>query len=195
MSEHQEMEPTDGELLARYRRGDAPALGRLIEKYRRPLFGYIINMTEGREDVDELFQEVWFRVIRKIGLYQERNFFGWLVRIAHNLVIDRARRSKPDFSLDAESEETGATLADRIADGGLDPSQDVTDQDLGRKIGLAVNSLPREQKEVFVMRAYSGLSFKQIASVQKVSINTALARMQYAVAKLRPLLEKDYHAL
>jgi RNA polymerase sigma-70 factor, ECF subfamily len=195
MSGRETTEPTDRALLGRYRKGDVQALESLVEKYRRPLFGYLINMTEGKQDVDELFQEVWFRVIRKIGLYRQRNFFGWLVRIAHNLVIDRARRSRPDFSLDAENEETGATLSDRMAGEGLDPSERIADEDLGRRIGQAVNRLPREQKEVFVMRTNAGLSFKQIASVQKVSINTALARMQYAITKLRPMLERDYHEL
>jgi len=189
------MEQTDSQLIMRYRKGEVGALEVLVEKYRRPLFGYLVNMTEGRGDVDELFQEVWFRVIRKLGLYRQRNFFGWIVRIAHNLVIDRARRRKPDFSLDAEVEAGGFSRVERVPDNGPDPSKKVGDEDLGRRIRRAVNSLPLEQREVFVMRAYSGLSFKQIALAQKVSINTSLARMQYAMTKLRTMLESEYNEL
>lgn len=189
------MDQTDSELLKRYRGGEVEALEVLIEKYRRPLFGYLLNMTEGKEDVDELFQEVWFRVIRKLGLYRQRNFFGWLVRIAHNLVIDRARRRKPDLSLDADCEDGGIPRREKLSGNETDPSQKVVDEDLGSRIRQAVSSLPSKQREVFTMRTYTGLSFKQIASIQKVSINTALARMQYAIAKLRPMLESDYNEL
>lgn len=188
------MEPTDGQLLERYRNGDVGALEALIEKHRRPLFGYLHKMTEGRGDVDDVFQEVWLRVIRHAGRYRDRNFFGWLARIAHNLVIDRARRARPDISLDVERED-GSAWKDGVADDGPDPSRRIANSDLGGRIEAAVSRLPLKQKEVFVMRTVAGWSFKQIASAQRVSINTALARMQYAVARLRPMLEDDYREL
>ena len=83
-----------GKWLADYRRGDTEALGRLVEQYRRPLYGFILNMTEGREDADEVFQEVWFRALRSLDRYRDRRFLSWLFRLAHNLIIDRARRRK-----------------------------------------------------------------------------------------------------
>lgn len=195
MGERDTMEEADGELLRRYRRGDGDALGMLVEKYRRPLFGYLINMTSGCDDVDELFQEVWLRVIHKLKLYRQRNFFGWLIRIAHNLVIDRARKRKPDFSLDAETRENGEAWVDRLQDKSSDPVGRIAENELGQRIAEAVKTLPMQQREVFLMRSHTGLSFKEIASIQRVSINTALARMQYALAKLRPMLERDYNEL
>lgn len=185
------MDKTDTELLAQYRHGQVNALERLIKKYRRPLFGFILNMTEGRDDADEIFQEVWFRVIRKIGIYRHKNFFGWLVRIAHNIIIDRARRAKPDVSLDDERGES-QSLAQVIAGNDPGPLRRVAANELGRNIAKAVAGLPMNQKEVFLMRVQAGLSFKEVALIQGVSINTALARMQYALAKLRPALQEEY---
>jgi RNA polymerase sigma-70 factor (ECF subfamily) len=189
------MEHSDSDLLSRYKGGDVNALSELVEKYRRPLFAYMLGMTEKGGDVDELFQEVWLRVIRKLHAYKQRSFYGWLIRIAHNLIIDRARRCKPDYSLDAHTKDEGLPLAEKIPDGHADAAALAADGDLGKRIAAAVSELPMAQREVFLMRAHSGLSFKEIASIQKVSINTALARMQYALAKLRTLLESEYHEL
>ncbi len=188
------MERTDGELLDAYRAGDVAALEEMVQRYRRPLFGYILNMIGQTEEADEVFQEVWFRAIRNLGRYREQNFPGWLMRIAHNLVIDRGRRKKPDLSLDAETADDHP-LIEQIADKGRDPAANLAASDVGRWIGEAVALLPEEQKAVFLMRVEAGLSFKEIAKVQKVSINTALARMQYALAKLRPMLTDHYAAL
>jgi RNA polymerase sigma-70 factor (ECF subfamily) len=188
------MEETDGQLLTRYRRGQVDALERLVERYRRSLFGFIYNMTRGREEADEVFQEVWFRAIKKIDMYREDNFCGWLIRIAHNMVIDRARRKKPDVSLDEEKED-GTGLLGKLAAKEADPGSRAVAGDTAERIARAVATLPVEQKEVFLMRVQADLSFKEIANSQKVSINTALARMQYALSKLRIVLRRDYDEL
>lgn len=187
--DEQRMAETDKECLDRYRHGDVDALEQLVEKYRRPLFAFILNMTCGRGDADEIFQEVWFRVIRKIDSYEQKNFFGWLVRIAHNLVIDRSRRKQPDVSLD-EDQSDGAQLKDMIPIGTSGPREELARKDLEERLAKAVAALPPEQKEVFLMRVQADLSFKEIARIQKVSINTALARMQYALGRLRPLMRE-----
>jgi len=188
------MEATDKELVDQYRRGHVEALDALIERYRRMLFGFILSRTRGAGDADEVFQETWFRVIRKIDSYRERNFGGWLVMIARNIIIDRVRRRKPDMSLDASPSE-GLTLADVIPGNDPGPRRRIEANDLGQAIAAAVAGLPDEQKEVFLMRVEADLSFKEIARAQRVSINTALARMQYALAKLRPLLKNEYDQL
>jgi len=184
----------DRELVARYRRGDVSALETLVQRYKRQLFGYILNMTGNAGDADEIFQEAWFKVIRKIHLYRHKNFFGWLVRITHNVVIDRARRQKPNVSLDAESDE-GTSISSTLADSGPSPRAGVGNEDLGQKIAEAVATLPAEQKEVFLLRTQAELPFKEIAKIQGTSINTALARMQYALAKLRVPLKECYDDL
>ena len=188
------MEVKDKELVSQYRRGRVEAMDTLIERYRRMLFGFILSRTSGTGDADDVFQETWFRVIRKIDSYRERNFGGWLVRIARNIIIDRARRRKPDVSLNAEPS-AGQSLADVIPGTDPGPRRRIEATDLGQAIAAAVAGLPDEQKEVFLMRVEADLSFKEIAKAQRVSINTALARMQYALAKLRPLLKDEYEGL
>ncbi len=191
------MEISDGELLARYRGGEVSALEELVEKYRRPLFAFILNMTEGRGDADEIFQEVWFRAIRNLKRYKQKNFLGWLMRIAHNLVIDRARRKKPDVSLDQAPRggDEDMALINRVPSRETGPDGLAEAGDLGQVIAAAVATLPLEQREVFLMRTEMELPFKEIAGIQDVSINTALARMQYALGKLRPMLREHYRAL
>ena len=188
------MEGTDKQLLTRYRKGDADALETLVKRYQSTVFGYIVNMTEGRDDADEIFQEVWFRVIRKQANYKHGNFGGWLVRIARNIIIDRVRRRKPEISLDAVPED-GRSLEETLPGKAMPPTENLQDQELGERIRRAVATLPDDQKDVFMMRIQAQLPFKEIADIQCVSINTALARMQYALSKLRDVLKDDYQQL
>jgi len=189
------MEVDDAKLLADYRRGDSEALGLLVEKYKKPLFGFIYKFSEGREDADEVFQEVWVRAIKNMKSYRQKNLLSWLFRIAHNLMIDRIRRSKPQVSFDTPASEDGIALGERLSDGALSPAEETGGHALGRRIDAATAQLPPEQREVFWLRMQGGLSFKEIAKVQKCSINTALARMQYALSKLRNELGEEYREL
>lgn len=184
------METSDCELLIQYRNGDTRALEQMVERYRRPLFGFILNMIAEQDDANDFFQEVWFRAIRHLDRYQDDKFLSWLFRIAHNLVVDRYRASKPMVSLEKEND-GGTALQDRLADPAPAPATQVGHRDVERLIAAAVETLPPEQKAVFLMRTGAELSFKEIAAIQGVSINTALARMQYALAKLRILLQDE----
>jgi RNA polymerase sigma-70 factor (ECF subfamily) len=184
----------ENECLDQYRRGQVEALGKLIEHYRRPLFGFILKMTGTSLEAEEIFQEVWFRAIRKLDSYREKSFLSWLFRIAHNLVIDQSRKKKPAFSLQ-EHRDDEQPMEEKIAARGLSPDQIAGGHDMGRRIRAAVARLPVEQREVFLMRTEPELSFKEIAKIQGTSINTALARMQYALAKLKDELAGDYEAL
>ena len=189
------MEQPEKLWLAEYRAGNTSALDKLVEHYRRPLYGFILRMTEGRDDAEEIFQEVWFRAIRKLDSYKSKKFLSWLFRIAHNLIIDRVRKRKPDHSLQEQYNDEGLSLEERIESPGLDPADKTGDLDLGRRIKAAVLELPDEQREVFLMRTEANLPFKDIAKIQGTSINTALARMQYALTKLREHLKEDYLAI
>lgn len=180
----------DLELLTRYRAGDPNALDALIEQYRRPLYGFILNMTNRPGDADDVFQDVWLRALRNMDKYENHGFLSWLIRIARNLIIDRFRKRQPEVSYEQENEE-GCSMEDTLADHRRGPDDNLAIDDMALSIRNAVGELPEDQKEVFLMRIEAELTFKDIAIIQGVSINTALARMQYALTKIRTkLLEK-----
>jgi RNA polymerase sigma-70 factor (ECF subfamily) len=189
------MDVDDAKLLAAYRDGDSEALGELVEKYKGPIFGFIYKFSEGREDADEVFQEVWVRAIKNMNRYRQNNLLSWLFRIAHNLMIDRIRRRKPMVSFETPVYQDGLALSESLSSTELSPSDQTEDHALGQRISEAADELPFEQREVFWLRMKAGLSFKEIAKIQKCSINTALARMQYAVSKLRKELATEYQEL
>jgi RNA polymerase sigma-70 factor (ECF subfamily) len=191
------MDKTDTDCITAYLNGDANALAPLVEKYKRPLFSFILKMTEGREDSDEIFQEVWFRALKNIHKFKHKNFLSWLFRIAHNLIIDRARRSKRNISMQTHVGDSDGdhTLEDHLAAPGISPAEEAGGSGLGVLIDQAVETLSPEQKEVFMLRMYGNTSFKEIAKIQKCSINTCLARMQYALGKLRSILKEEYDEL
>lgn len=178
-----------------YRRGDVDALGRLVERYRRPLFAFILKMAT-LSDAEEIFQETWIRAIRNFSRFEENNMIGWLFRIARNLVIDRSRRDRLLFPgagpVSASGLGSGSDWAQNVPDRERGPSTDAQRADLRAKIDRAVQTLSPEQREVFLMRTEADLPFKEIAKIQGVGLNTALARMHYAVQKLREELKSDY---
>lgn len=190
------MDKTDIDCINAYLGGDANALEPLVEKYKRPLYSFILKMTEGREDAEEIFQETWFRALKNIHKFRHKNFLNWLFRIAHNLVIDRARRNRKNVSMQsAAGGDEGNTLEDQLASPGISPAEEAGGVGLGEQIQNAVNTLSPEQKEVFLLRMYGNISFKEIAKIQDCSINTCLARMQYALTKLRSILREEYEEL
>jgi RNA polymerase sigma-70 factor (ECF subfamily) len=192
------MDISDIECINAYLGGDRDALAPLVEKYKRPLYSFILKMTEGREDADEIFQETWFRALKNIQKFKHKNFLNWLFRIAHNLIIDRARCRKKNVSLQrgiGGDDDGTATLEDHLAAPGITPAEETGGMMLGSQIEGAVDTLSPEQKEVFMLRMYGNVSFKEIAKLQKCSINTCLARMQYALGKLRSILKDEYEEL
>lgn len=179
--------------LDRYLRGDRNALGELVQAYRRPLYAFILSMVKGQADADEVFQETWIRAIRNLNHFDRRNVMAWLFRIARNLVIDRVRKDRRlEPAVTGGGEDGGFDRILAHPAQGPDPARLAAGRDLGQRIRSAVRRLPRDQREVFVMRMEADLSFKEIARIQRVPLNTALARMHYAVLKLRAELNEDY---
>ena len=190
--EQPDAEKPERQWLAAYRKGDTEALGRLVEHYRRPLYAFILRMMEGHADAEEIFQEVWFRVVKNLGSYREDRFLSWLFRIAHNLVIDRARRQRPTVDPHPMSDDGEDPIQAQLADRRVGPETETAGRELGSQIRKLVAALPAEQRQVFLLRMEADVPFKEIARIQRTSINTALARMHYAVQKLRVELRDDY---
>jgi len=180
-------ERSDHDLLRAGRRGENEALEALIERYQRPLYTFLLRMV-GPSHADDLFQETWRRALHAMPRFDDRNLLGWLFRIARNLAVDRARREGRWVPLDDGVRE----MAWRSPDSS--PDRAMVNRELEEKIRAAVARLPPEQREVFLMRMEGQLPFQTIADIQGVSINTALARMQYALQKLRKALAEYWPA-
>lgn len=175
-------ELTDQELILAYQDGDSKAFDLLYERYRRPLYGYLQNLLRGEQaNADDIFQRTWLKAIDNLHRYENREkFSAWLMRIAYNQTIDMFRTGKRR----AESEFDEKFEAILSADNSFSPDAGIQNQELAEAIKKAVQTLSPEIKEVFLMRC-EDISFKEIAAIQKCSINTCLARMQYALKKLR----------
>ncbi len=183
------MDSSEQACLERYRRGDRNALEALVEQYRRPLYGFILRMMEGRGDADDIFQETWARAIRNLPRFRTGNLLSWLFRIAHNLVIDEFRR-KSRHGESTPSGNEGEPAIEHVPDPSRGPDKILAAKEIGETIRGLVAQLPREQREVFLMRTEGGLSFRDIARIQEVPLNTALGRMHYAVLRLRSALQE-----
>lgn len=177
-------------LVKAYRQGDPDALGELVEMYKRPLFAFILRMMETQSEADDVFQDVWFRAIKNMRTYQHKNFMSWLFRIAHNIIIDRARHRKVEGWADpptARNDEE-AHWAQMLPSPKPGPDRVIIAQEMGRQIQAALAELPPEQREVFLLRMEADMPFREIARLQDASINTVLARMHYALQKIRKKL-------
>jgi len=182
--------------IIEYKKGDVAALEQLVEHFRKPLYAFIYNMLQGRGDAEEIFQEVWLRAIKNMHAYRDKNFCGWLFRIAHNLFIDRVRREKRMVRPAADHDPDGEiNIIEQFPSRDILPDEWAADNDLGLRIRHAVAGLPDDQREVFLMRTEADIPFKEIAVLQETTLNTVLSRMQYALQKLRPLLQEDYNNL
>lgn len=186
-----EVEISDASLIAAFAKGDANAMGTLVERYRHALFTWLVGMVGSREDAEDLFQEIWIRVIKNAERFKDISFRAWLWRIARNLVIDFRRRRKPEVSLDAISDKSDAPLVDRLESPEVGPAHQMETKDMATRVMQALETLPEVQREVFLMRTQSGMTFKEIAESLEIPLNTALGRMHDALKKLRVLLAKE----
>ena len=196
MSERDKRErECDDELIAQYQLGKAAAFDRLLERYQGPLLGYLVRMTGNRDAAEDLFQETFLRVLRALPRYEGRGRWkAWLYRTAGNLCIDHYRRGgrRPSVSLDGDE----GRLSEVLADGSAGPDQAAREAGFLAALETAVAGLPVKQREVYLLRTISGLSFREIAEALECPLGTALGRMHDALAKLRGELgEKWLHEL
>lgn len=182
----------DTTLLARYLdHDDLEALGELVEKYRVPLYSFLLRSVPSPADAADAYQETWHRAIRSLQPRHAAHFSAWLFRIARNLLVDNSRRAHPAFSLDAPphpSDSASSAPVDRLPDPAPSPDRRAADADTYARILAAANTLPALQREVFWLRMAAARSFKEIAAIQKTTVNTVASRMNYALEKMRALL-------
>jgi RNA polymerase sigma-70 factor (ECF subfamily) len=182
---------TDSQLVARYIKGDETVLETLINRHRDKIFGFIYSKVRNQELTEDLFQDTLFKIVRtlKKGRYNEEGkFLSWVIRIAHNIIIDYYRKNnKMKKVYDTEE----FSLFDILHDGSLDAEKQMVRQQLIEKIRVLIEMLPTEQKEVLKLRMYEELSFQEISAQTGVSINTALGRMRYALINIRKIIEEN----
>ena len=176
---------SDGELIKAYLGGDERSFEELYFRYRKILYGYLNNlMPQDPAGADEVFAESWTKVINHLPRYRDDGkFSAWLFRMAKNVFIDRIRRSHPGRFVPVDDENM-PELPDRSSSS---PDLELGAGDTGKMIAAALEQLPTEQREVFILREQD-LSFKEIAEIQNCSLNTALSRMRYAIKSLRIFL-------
>ena len=199
-------EPTDEELVARYRRGDPSAFRLIVRRHQRPLFNFALRQVHVQSTAEDIVQDVFVRIVQSIdGFKEEARFTTWAYTIARNLCIDHLRKRvhRRHPSLDAPvgdggssdgSGEEGPTLGERVASGGASAERAVIGQQMQVHITAAVERLPEDQREVFLLRHVSELAFKDIAEIVGVSENTVKSRMRYALERLQAALAEfeDY---
>lgn len=181
---------SDIELVNAYIVGDEHAFETLLHRHKRKVWSHIYLMVREREMTEDLFQETFIKVVRHLkgGKYNEEGkFLPWVIRIAHNLVIDHFRRNKKMPTVRSNEEhDVFATLSQP----GLNVEQRMINVQIDDDVRKMIDELPEEQKDVVIMRTYLSMSFKEIAEHTDVSINTALGRMRYALINMRKLIQK-----
>ncbi|HYE95713.1 MAG TPA: sigma-70 family RNA polymerase sigma factor [Rubricoccaceae bacterium] len=193
------MSLTDEELVAAYlERGDERAFGLLVARHQERLFGYLVGMVRDRSVAQDLFQETFLRAIQAMharrGSYEQQGrWLAWLMRIARNAALDHLRARKKWLDVDPGSDDDdGPSFWDRLADRAPDAEALLQRAHLDEEVAAAIERLPPEQREVVLMRHQSELTFREIAEITGVSINTALGRMRYALINLRKVLEPEW---
>ena len=180
----------DATLVNDYIAGNEAALATLIKRHQSKIFGFIYSKIGDRDLADDIFQDTFIKVIRtlKSNAYNEEGkFLPWVMRIAHNLIVDYFRKNKK-MPLYRETEEF--SIFSIMTDDTLTIENKLISDQVAKDLRKLIEELPDDQKEVVMMRLYQDMSFKEISEATGVSINTALGRMRYALLNLRKVIEK-----
>lgn len=182
---------TDYELITSYIKGDNRSMELLILRHKSKVYSYISLYIRSRDLADDIFQDTFMKVVQSIraGRYQDDGrFLSWVMRISHNLIIDHFRREKQLGLVLNDDYESDLFNSKRLSD---DNVEDVmVRRQVLRDVRRLISDLPEDQREVVIMRHYAGMSFKEIADMTGVSINTALGRMRYALINMRKTMSE-----
>lgn len=181
----------DAVLVHNYIAGDENALALLIKRHQSKIYGFIYSKVSDRDIADDIFQDTFIKVIKTLksnSYNEEGKFLPWVMRISHNLIVDHFRKNKK-MPMHRETEEF--SIFSIMTDNSPNIESRIITEQVENDLLRLIEELPDDQKEVLHMRIYQDLSFKEIADLTGVSINTALGRMRYALMNLRKVIEKN----
>ena len=184
-------EISDNELVNQFIAGNQQAVEQLIKRHKRKVFTYILIIVRNRELAEDLFQETFLKVFKSLreGKYtDDGRFLGWVMRIAHNLIIDNVRKEKRLKTVSRDDYEYDIFNQRKYSD--YHSEQVVVRSEVESDVRRLVEELPDVQKQVVIMRHFMDMSFKEIAEETGVSINTALGRMRYALINMRRIIDE-----
>ncbi|KRO67511.1 MAG: RNA polymerase subunit sigma-24 [Cryomorphaceae bacterium BACL21 MAG-121220-bin10] len=182
---------SDALLVSAYISGDESALGELITRHKDRIYRFIYSKVYDRDATEDIFQDTFVKVIQtlKKGAYNEEGkFLPWVMRIAHNLVIDFFRKNNrmPKFESSDDF-----NIFSVLSDGTMNAESSIIKDQVEKDLQRIIEELPEDQREVLIMRIYKDMSFKEISEQTGVSINTALGRMRYALINLRKVIDRN----
>lgn len=183
---------TDEELVVLYAKGNNTAFDILLNRYKSSIYSYIFFIVHNKELAEDIFQETFVKVITTIkqGRYTENGKFkAWITRIAHNLIIDNYRQERSENTISNDDVEVDLFNNIKLCDGTIEDN--LVRYQVLSDVKKLIRHLPDNQREVLEMRYYQDLSFKEIADITGVSINTALGRMRYAILNMRRMAEEN----
>lgn len=171
-------------LIEKCRSGDSLSFGRLMQSYRQQLFSYLFRLCGAKEEAKDIMQETLIKIWEGFGRYDERQkFSSWVFTIAHNSAMDVLRKRKNEIAV-------SETLPDELQHS-TDIHAELVNAEMKKRIIKAVDSLPVKQKEVFLLRLNSRMSFKEISELTKEPLNTVLSHMHYSVKKIKRIIENE----
>lgn len=185
------MSLSDTTLIAEFISGNSNSFSILLDRYQKRVYGFIYSKVHDPDLADDIFQDTFIKVVKnlRLGKYNdEGRFLSWVIRIAHNLIMDHYRKIKrlPKH----ESKIENFDVLDRLVEQSSTIEESMIETQIHADLSLLIEELPDSQKEVLRMRLFQDMSFKEIGEQTGVSINTALGRMRYAVINLRKMIEE-----
>ena len=185
---------TDDELMAAFIVGDAAAMEALYLRYRQSIYSWLLRMTGDAAEAEDIYQDVWLKVIRSASNYRSGNFRAWLWQIVRNNTTDRMRKKSPSLVLDAPVCADGEgehTVVEQLRDdAAADALMQIEERERKSAVCDAIDALPMAQREIVLLRINGELSFKEIADMLAAPIGTVLARMRNAVKSLKAALSE-----
>lgn len=182
---------SDQQLVQAFLNGEESCIETLIHRHRTKVYTYILLTIKNQSLAEDLFQETFIKVIQSLrnGRYRDNGrFLSWVIRIAHNLIIDHFRKEKQMNAISNDDTEMDLFNSKKLAEDNIE--QLMVSSQIRKDLKRLINELPDDQREVVLLRHFGGLSFKEIADHTGVSINTALGRMRYALINMRKMISE-----